>query len=56
MDTKKLQTFITVAKLLNFREAAEELNYSQSSVSDHISSLEQEFGVKLFDRLGKKYF
>lgn len=56
MDTKKLQTFITVAKLLNFREAAEELNYSQSSVSDHISSLEQEFGVKLFDRLGKKVF
>lgn len=56
MDTKKLQTFITVAKLLNFREAAEELNYSQSSVSDHINSLEQEFGVKLFERLGKKVF
>lgn len=56
MDTKKLQTFITVAKLLNFREAAEKLNYSQSSVSEHISSLEQELGVKLFERLGRKVF
>ena len=56
MDIKKLQTFITVAKLLNFREAAEELNYSQSSISDHISNLEQELGVKLFERLGRKVF
>lgn len=56
MDIKLFQTFITVAKLLNFRETAEELNFSQSSISDHIRNLEQELGVKLFERLGRKVF
>lgn len=56
MDVKQLQTFIVLARLLNFREAAEELNYSQSTVSDHIRNLEQELGVKLFERLGRKVF
>lgn len=56
MDIKQLQTFIVVSRLLNFREAAEELNYSQSTVSDHIRNLEQELGVKLFERLGRKVF
>lgn len=56
MDVKQLQTFIVLSRLLNFRAAAEELNYSQSTVSDHIRNLEQELGVKLFERLGKKVF
>ncbi|AWI05650.1 LysR family transcriptional regulator [Clostridium drakei] len=56
MDIKQLQTFMVVARLLNFRAAAEELNYSQSTVSDHIRNLEQELGVKLFERLGRKVF
>ncbi|MBV7275156.1 LysR family transcriptional regulator [Clostridium sp. PL3] len=56
MDVKQLQTFIVLARLLNFRAAAEELNYSQSTVSDHIKNLEQELGVRLFERLGKKVF
>ncbi len=56
MDTKQLQTFLVVAKVLNFNEAARSLNYSQSTVSDHIHNLEQQLGVKLFERLGKKIF
>ena len=56
MDVRQLQTFIVVARLLNFRAAAEELNYSQSTVSDHIRNLEQELNVKLFERLGRKVF
>ncbi|WPC43750.1 LysR family transcriptional regulator [Clostridium sp. JS66] len=56
MDIRQLQTFLVVARLLNFRAAAEELNYSQSTVSDHIRNLEQELGVKLFERLGRKVF
>ncbi|EKQ56705.1 MULTISPECIES: LysR family transcriptional regulator [unclassified Clostridium] len=56
MDIRQLQTFIVVARLLNFRAAAEELNYSQSTVSDHIRNLEQELDVKLFERLGRKVF
>jgi DNA-binding Lrp family transcriptional regulator len=35
---------MVVARLLNFRAAAEELNYSQSTVLDHIRNLEQELG------------
>lgn len=56
MDIRQLQTFLTVAKLLNFRAASEELNYSQSTVSDHIKNLEAELNVKLFERLGRKVF
>lgn len=56
MDIRQLQTFLVVARLLNFRAAAEELNYSQSTVSDHIRNLEQELNVKLFERLGRKVF
>lgn len=56
MDIKQLQTFVAVARLLNFRAAAETLNYSQSTVSDHINNLEQELGVRLFERLGRRVF
>lgn len=56
MDTKHLECFLTVARLLNFGEAAKVLNYSQSTISDQIRSLEQQLGVRLFERLGKKVF
>jgi len=56
LDIRQLQTFLIVARLLNFRATAEELNYSQSTVSDHIRNLEQELDVKLFERLGRKVF
>lgn len=56
MDVRQLQTFIVVARLLNFRAAADELNYSQSTVSDHIRNLEQDLDVKLFERFGRKVF
>ena len=54
MELRQLKTFQTVAKLLNFNRAAEVLNYSQSAVSAQIKLLEEELGVPLFDRLGKK--
>lgn len=50
MDSIQLKCFISVAKTLNFSEAAR-LNYvSQSSVSRYIKDFEKEFGVKLFER------
>lgn len=50
MNTRFLETFVTVANLGSFRAAAEQLNVSQATVSSRISSLETEFQVELFDR------
>jgi DNA-binding transcriptional LysR family regulator len=54
MEFRQLKTFQTVADALSFSEAAEILNYAQSTVSSQIQILEQELGVQLFDRLGKQ--
>jgi len=53
MDLQRLQTFRTVATLMNFNQAAEVLHYSQSTVSAQIKTLENEIGVLLFRRIGK---
>ena len=54
MEFRQMRTFATVARLLSFNRAADELNYSQSTVSSQIMALEQEFGVPLFERLGRR--
>jgi len=56
MYVRHLQSFLTVSRLLNFGEAARTLNYSQSTVSEQIQSLEEYLGAKLFERIGKKVF
>lgn len=50
MQLIQLQYFCTIARLGNMRRAAEELWISQPGLSKAISSLEDEIGVKLFDR------
>ncbi len=52
MDIKTLQTFMKVSELHSFSRAAEVLGYTQSAVSLQIARLEEEFGAKLFDRIG----
>lgn len=52
MDIRSLATFIQIAELGNFTKAADKLGYSQPTVSFQIKQLEQELGVKLFDRVG----
>ena len=54
MTLEQLKTFIKIAELKSFSEAAKKVHLSQPSVSCHIISLEQELGTQLFDRLGKK--
>ncbi|MGM0881652.1 MAG: LysR family transcriptional regulator [Bacillota bacterium] len=54
MELKQLKAFCTVASELSFTRAAEVLTYAQSSVTAQIQSLEQRFGVPLFNRLGKR--
>jgi LysR family transcriptional regulator, glycine cleavage system transcriptional activator len=45
-----LRAFEAVARQLNFRAAAEELNLTQSAVSRQIQALEEEVGTSLFHR------
>ncbi|EST52817.1 LysR family transcriptional regulator [Brevibacillus panacihumi W25] len=54
MDTRYLQTFREVAKWQSFTRAAEVLGYAQSSITTQIQNLENEFGVVLFERWGRK--
>lgn len=54
MELKLLQTFQEAARLLSFHRAAESLHYAQSTVSAQIQALEEELGVPLFDRLGRR--
>lgn len=54
MEIRQLKTFRSVADLLSFHRAAEQLHYAQSSISAQIQSLEAELGVQLFDRLGRR--
>ncbi|MEP0074220.1 MAG: LysR family transcriptional regulator, partial [Marinomonas sp.] len=50
MDVKTLKSFITVAKHNSFSEAAKELHTVQPAFSRHISALEAELSVTLFNR------
>lgn len=50
MNAKQLQYAIQLSELLNFSQVAEQLNISQPALSKQIIALEQELGVKLFDR------
>jgi DNA-binding transcriptional LysR family regulator len=54
MELRQLNTFQTVATTLNFSRAAEALNYVPSNVTMQIKALEEELGVRLFERLGKQ--
>ena len=54
MELRQLKTFLVVADCLSFSQAADALNFAQSTVSSRIRALEDELGVPLFDRLGKR--
>jgi DNA-binding transcriptional LysR family regulator len=54
MEIRQLRSFQTVANLLSFNKAADHLNYAQSSISAQIQTLEEELGLQLFDRLGRR--
>ncbi|MEW5725842.1 MAG: LysR family transcriptional regulator [Thermodesulfobacteriota bacterium] len=54
MHLGRLQIFFHAADTLNFSQAAARLNVTQPAVSAQIRVLEENVGVKLFARLGKK--
>lgn len=53
MEFRSLITFLKIAELNNFSQAAEKLGYSQSAITVQVQQLEKELGVKLFDRMSK---
>ncbi len=53
MTIRDLSIFIAVAEQLSMSKAAEKLNLAQPTVSAVIGSLEKDYGILLFDRLGR---
>ena len=51
---RQLNVFEAVARLLSYTKAAEALHLSQPAVSMQIRQLEDEVGLELFEKLGKK--
>jgi DNA-binding transcriptional LysR family regulator len=54
MEVRQLQIFRTLVEELNFTRTAEKVNTVQSNVTAQIKALEEELGVPLFDRLGRR--
>ncbi|ATF12162.1 LysR family transcriptional regulator [Brevibacillus porteri] len=54
MELLQLQYFLTVARMEHVTEAARSLHVTQSSLSKTIQRLEEDLGVPLFDRKGRK--
>lgn len=53
MDFTQLQFFRVLARTQHMTQAAISLNLAQSALSRSLKNLEDELGVKLFDRIGK---
>lgn len=54
MDLRHARTFVTISELGTVSKAALHLHVAQPALSRQISDLEQELGLKLFDRLGRR--
>ncbi len=54
MNTKSLVTFKTILEMGSFQKAADELGYTQSTVTFQIKQLEEELDLKLFEKIGRR--
>lgn len=54
MDLHYLEVFNTVAELESYKCAAERLHISQPALSTEVHRLEQQLGLRLFDRVGNR--
>lgn len=54
MDLRSLRHFVLIAETLSFSRAAQALQRSQPGLSRSIKELEAEFGLELFERVGRK--
>src|SRR5271156_3287407 len=54
LNLDQLRTLLEVVALGNFSAAGRRLNLTQPAVSLHIRELEQRFGVRLIERMGRQ--
>lgn len=54
MELRYLDIFCRVYEKKSFSKAAESLYLTQPTISAHIKSLEEDLGIKVFDRLGRQ--
>jgi len=54
MDVPSLKAFVSVADYQSFSLAAESLFITQPAISKRVAALEEDLGVALFDRLGRR--
>lgn len=54
MELRQLQYFAAICEEMHFSKAAENLCTTQSNLSQQIKFLENELGVPLFDRMGRR--
>ncbi|WP_137046726.1 LysR family transcriptional regulator [Pseudolabrys sp. FHR47] len=54
MTLEQLRIFVAVAEREHVTQAARALNLTQSAVSAAVSALEARYGVRLFDRVGRR--
>lgn len=53
MTLRQLELFVAVAETGSFSRGGDLLSLTQSTVSQHIAALEEEFGTRLLDRISK---
>ncbi len=56
LDSRQMLAFATLARCGSFTQTAKELHLTQSAISHTIKALEQDVGVPLFERVGKRVF
>ena len=54
VELKNLRTFQTIVDQGSYQKAADCLGYTQSTVTIHIQQLEEELGIPLFERTGRR--
>jgi DNA-binding transcriptional LysR family regulator len=53
MKIRQLKTFKAMADYRSFNKVANAIHYAQSTVSTQIMALEEDLGIRLFERLGR---
>jgi DNA-binding transcriptional LysR family regulator len=56
LNLDQLRTFVEVVSRGNFAAAGRQLNLTQPAVSVHVRELEQRFGVRLVERVGRQAY